>query len=81
MIAFFEVLACVADSLIAVNFVSKANGSKLTELKCLIFSLIYFLFNVISVFSGLNPEYIVIFNLLLLFVLSFLTGSYKKFKT
>ena len=81
MIAFFEVLACVADSLIAVNFVSKANGSKLTELKCLVFSLIYFLFNVISVFSGLKPEYIIVFNLLLLFVLSFLTGSYKKFKT
>ena len=80
MIAFFEVLACLADSIIAVNFVSKANGRKITELKCMCFSLVYFAFNLIGVFAKADSKYIVAFNLVILLCLSLVTSSYKSFK-
>ena len=81
MIAFFEILACVADSLIAVNFVSKANGKKLTDLKGLLFALVYFVVNAVCVFSGVHPEYILLADLVLLLVYSLVTASPKCFKT
>lgn len=80
MIAFFEVLACLADSIIAVNFVSKANGRKITELKCMCFALVYFAFNLIGVFAKADSKYIVAFNLVILLCLSLTTSSYKSFK-
>lgn len=81
MIAFFEILACVADSLIAVNFVSKANGKKLTDLKGLLFALVYFVVNAVCVFSRVQPEYILLADLVLLLVYSLVTASPKRFKT
>ena len=80
MIAFFEVLASLVDSVIAVNFVSRANGKKFFAPKILIFAVVYFVVNLICVFAGVEFIYIAAFDLVILLCLSLTTSSYKSFK-